>query len=53
MKTKALGMCLLLAAFTVTGCGHDLNETDVEMAHETEIPSQSESSITENETEIT
>lgn len=48
MKTKILRICLLLTAFTVTGCGHDLNETAVE----TEILSQTESSVTETETEV-
>lgn len=53
MKTKLIGICFLLAAFSVTGCGHDSNETASEITSETEILSQTESTITETKTEVT
>jgi hypothetical protein len=46
-------ICLLLFTVLVTGCGQNLNETATKMTPETEITSQTETTITETETEAT
>ena len=53
MNTIRIAICLLLFTVLLTGCGQNLNETATKMTPETEITSQTETTITETETEAT